>query len=113
KLPGSCQAARSTQSRARGGTSLCCQWHRRRHSLPPGGAHRWIDLGLSMGRCAQARFVDTGEGRMTRLLAAEREAAPPAAAGPLTAPIAAIAGAGIAAPLDTHVSAATRRLLTP
>jgi len=50
---------------------------------------------------------------MTRLLAAERQSAPPAAAGALTAQIAAIDWAGIAAQLDTHGCATTGRLLTP
>jgi uncharacterized protein len=50
---------------------------------------------------------------MTRLLAAERQSAPPAAAGALAAQIAALDWAGIAAQLDTHGCATTGALLTP
>ncbi len=50
---------------------------------------------------------------MTRLLAAERQSAPPAAADALAAQIAALDWASIAAQLDTHGCATTGALLTP
>src|SRR5262249_42119551 len=106
KLSGTRQAARHAQSRARGGTSVWREWHRRRYSLPPGGAHRWVNIGLSLGRCAQARFAGTGEGGMTRVLTAERVSTPAATAG-------APDWTGIAAQLDSHGCATTGALLTP
>src|SRR5262249_33135529 len=112
KLPGDRQADRGAEGGACGGAGLRLERHRGRHSLPPGGPHGWIDLGLSLGCCPQARPAGTGEGGMTRALPSAREPAPVSAARVLATQVAALDWASIAAQLDAYGCTTTGRLLT-
>ena len=59
------QAIGSPQGGARGGGGMRRQQHRGRHSLPPGGAQRWVAVRLCLGRRAQTGADQTGSRGLT------------------------------------------------
>src|SRR5262249_57813448 len=104
-------AYRQAEGGARGRTCVRLQWDRARHSLPSRGAHRRIDGGLSLGRRAQARAADAGEGGMTAA-AAQRERASSSTPRTLAGPIAALDWTSMASALDAHGCVTTGALLS-
>src|SRR5262245_3435392 len=104
-------AHRQAEGGAGGRARLRLQRDCARHSLPPRGAHRWIDGGLSLGRCAQARAADAGEGGMTAAVTARRERAVLSAPRALAGRIAALDWTSMASELDAHGCVTTGALL--